>query len=104
MKHLDKKIELFYQSLRWKQKREHILKRDGYMCQWAKQYGKIIEATIVHHIFPIELYPEYAMCDWNLISLSRAAHNKMHDRTTNDLTREGKELMRKCAIANKIKA
>lgn len=40
-------------------------------------------------------YPEYAYCDWNLISLSQKAHDMMHDRTTNKLTALGEELKRK---------
>lgn len=95
-------IELFYQSNKWKRKRLKIFRRDGYMCQWAKRYGKNAEAEIVHHIFPIEDYPEYALCDWNLISLSRAAHNRMHDRNTGNLTGEGKRLMEKIARENGI--
>lgn len=67
------------------------------MCQWTKRYGKDVEAEIVHHIFPIEDYPEYALCNWNLISLSRAAHNRMHDRSTGNLTEEGKQLLQKTA-------
>lgn len=90
-------VEAFYQSNRWKQKRNAIMRRDGYMCQYSKRYGKRVEAEVVHHIFPIEDYPEYALDDWNLIALSRVAHNRLHDRNTGNLTEEGKQLMRKVA-------
>ena len=83
-------IEQFYQSGIWKRKRAMILRRDGYMCQLSKRYGKRVEAEVVHHIFPLEAYPEYA--------LSKAAHNKLHDRITNELTDEGKKLLRGVAI------
>ena len=84
-----------YDSAKWKNKREKILKRDGYRCRESRRYGKDVEATVVHHIYPAELYPEYAWCDWNLISLSLAKHNEMHDRATNALTDLGKEWMRR---------
>lgn len=84
-----------YRTKRWQRKRERILKRDGYMCQMAKRYGKRIDATTVHHIYPVSDYPQYAWCDWNLISLSDAWHNKMHIRETNELTEEGRRLQKK---------
>lgn len=52
-------------------------------------YGRTIEATIVHHIYPSKEYPEYAWCDWNLISVSQATHNKLENRTTGGLTEKG---------------
>lgn len=84
-----------YETTRWKRKREHILKRDRYVCQHYKKYGKRIDADTVHHIYPLEEYPEYSFCDWNLISLSNKAHNMMHDRKTRKLTEQGEALKRK---------
>ena len=78
-----------YKSKRWKLLRAKILKRDKYMCQYFKRYGKRIDATMVHHIFPAEDYPQWAHKEWNLISLSNEAHEKMHDRDTHKLTAEG---------------
>lgn len=82
-----------YHTKRWIKKRESILRRDGYRCQESKRYGKNIQATTVHHIFPYEYFPEYAWCDWNLISLSDKMHNAMHDRDTHRLSDKGKELL-----------
>ena len=81
-----------YKSKRWQQKREAILRRDHYECQYFKRFGKHREAEHVHHIFPVDEFPEYAFEDWNLISLSKEAHNMMHERTTGALTIEGKKL------------
>lgn len=92
----------FYESTRWKRKRAAILRRDGYKCQLSKRYGKSVEATTVHHIFPLEDYPEYALCDWNLISLSAKQHDTLHDRTTGRLTAKGMELLRRTARARGI--
>ena len=82
----------FYKTTRWKKLREKILRRDGYMCQISKRYGRSVKADTVHHIFPRERYPELAWEPWNLISLSAAAHDKLHDRDTHELTKEGKAL------------
>lgn len=94
--------EKFYKEKRWERKRNKILKRDGYQCQMSKRFGKIRSAEVVHHILPLEEYPEYALCDWNLISLSREAHNTLHDRVTGELTERGKALARKIMRENKI--
>lgn len=94
--------EKFYKEKKWERKRNKVLKRDGYMCQIAKRFGKIKPAELVHHILPIEEYPEYALCEWNLISLSREAHNTLHDRATGELTEKGKELARKTMRKNRI--
>lgn len=82
-----------YGGSRWKKKRKYILRLDGYKCKIAAMYGRTEEATIVHHIYPAELYPEYAWCDWNLISVSMASHNKLENRTTKELTELGRRLM-----------
>ena len=50
---------------------------------------------MVHHIYPVDQYPEYGYCLWNLISLSNAEHNKLHDRDTGELTTAGLALMRR---------
>ena len=62
----------------------------------------IREATVVHHIFPAEEYPEYEWEDWNLISISQEIHNRLHDRNTRKLTENGRKLMQKTARKYKI--
>ena len=41
---------------RWQRLRQQALRRDGYRCQESIRYGKIVEATHVHHIWPAEDY------------------------------------------------
>lgn len=84
-----------YTSRRWLKLRERILKRDNYICQYHKRYGRLVQANTVHHIYPAELFPEYEWCEWNLISLSKDAHNMMHDRDSHELTEEGKRLQKR---------
>lgn len=84
-----------YKSKTWKALAACAMKRDGYICQLSKRYGKIVPAEMVHHIYPVDEYPEYAFCLWNLISLSNAMHNTLHDRVTDKLTPDGNALMRR---------
>lgn len=82
-----------YYGVKWKKKRKAILRLDGYKCQVAAMFGKTEEANTVHHIYPAAAYPEYAWCDWNLISVSLAGHNKLENRATGELTPLGRSLM-----------
>lgn len=84
-----------YYGSKWKKKRLRILRMDGYVDQIAKRYGRTEEATVVHHIYPAEQYPEYAWQDWNLISVSLVTHNKLEDRQTGELTTLGMDLQRR---------
>ena len=84
-----------YGSAKWKKKRQHILRLYGYKDVLAARYRRAEPATIVHHIYPAELYPEYAWADWNLISVSQGTHNKLENRATGELTEEGLALMRR---------
>lgn len=84
-----------YKARRWERLRAQVMRRDGYRCQLSKRYGKAVPADLVHHIYPVDEFPEYAFEPWNLISVSRAAHNKLHDRDSDKLTTEGVALMRR---------
>ena len=87
-------ISMFpYGSQKWKNKRAHILRLDGYVDQYAKRWGRTLDAVIVHHIYPAAEYPEYAWEDWNLISISRRTHELLEDRKTGELTEAGRKLM-----------
>jgi len=85
----------FYKTKRWLRKRSVILRRDEYMCRECRRYGKTTQANTVHHIYPLENYPQYRLTNDNLISLCGECHNKMHDRVTNALTKPGMEWKRR---------
>ena len=78
-----------YESKRWKRKRRYILRLDGYRDRVAARYGKVREANTVHHIYPVDEYPQYAWEDWNLISVADTTHNAMHNRQTGELIGDG---------------
>lgn len=95
----------FYKSKQWEDKRRRILARDKYMDQIALRDGIMLEANTVHHIFPCEEYPEYRLCDWNLISVNdRATHKgRLHEKFTGKLTKLGRLLMQETAYVQGIK-
>lgn len=93
----EKRRDPFYNSAEWKKVRARVLRRDGYQCQEAKRYGRIEEATTVHHILPLQEWPQYRSAGWNLISLSSKAHEGMHDRQSGALSKRGQELARRTA-------
>ena len=67
-----------YLTSRWQKKRLSILRRDKYQCQDCRRYGRLKEATEVHHIKPVDEYPELAYLSDNLVSLCHACHNARH--------------------------
>lgn len=85
----------FYHSKAWRKKRAKILRRDKHLCRESLRYGKRVDATTVHHIFPLEQYPELALEDWNLVSLSTERHDAMHDRKTGAVTELGRQWQRR---------
>ena len=68
----------FYNSRKWRKKRIAILKRDKFLCKVCSRYGRITEATTVHHIKPLENFPELAFKSDNLISICAACHANLH--------------------------
>lgn len=78
-----------YKSRRWLAKRKAILSRDRSQCRECRRFGIATEASVVHHVYPVEDFPEYGWEGWNLISLCAACHNAMHDRESGALTVRG---------------
>jgi len=81
----------FYKSKQWRRKREAILRRDEYLCQECKRYGKTTSAKIVHHIIPFEQRPDLKLHGDNLISLCFTCHEQMHNKMTDELSEKGLE-------------
>ncbi|KAB2334268.1 HNH endonuclease [Bacillus mesophilum] len=92
----------FYKTSVWKSRREKILRRDKYCCRECKRYGKNREATTVHHVNPLEDYPQWRLESWNLISLCGKCHEKMHDRITDKLTALGLQWVERVERMKKI--
>ncbi len=87
----------FYHTKRWERVRAAVLRRDGYVCQVSKRYGRRVAADTVHHVFPRDVFPQFEWDGWNLVSVAREVHEQLHDRATGELTEKGRELLRRVA-------
>lgn len=67
-----------YTSGKWKKFRASILRRDGYRCKICARYGRMVQATEVHHIRHADEYPELVYDPKNLVSLCKSCHNRQH--------------------------
>lgn len=81
--------DLFYWSSAWRKLRQEILERDHHECQVCKSDGKVTlgssnsssdtgHTLIVHHIKPIEFYPNDRLTPDNLITVCLNCHNAIH--------------------------
>lgn len=74
----------FYNSPQWRAKRQRILERDHFECQWCKEEGRVtvVDAALleVDHIQELADHPELALDDDNLRTLCKDCHNKRHKR------------------------
>lgn len=96
------KEDQFYKTNKWVALRKTALIRDKYMCQNCKANNKMINATCVHHIFPIQSYPQFSYELWNLMSLCDKCHDEMHNHYTGELSKKGMLFLRAVAAARNI--
>ena len=72
------------------------------MDAYLSRYGVLKQAEMVHHIFPVDAFPEYQYELWNLISVTKYTHNQLHDKETDLLSKKGIDLLVSTARKNKI--
>lgn len=84
-----KTVNPFYKTQRWRTASHKALRNQKYLCQESLRFGKRVEAEMVHHIYPLESYPELAYVQWNLIGVTFKKHNTFHNRFSNELTEKG---------------
>ena len=95
----DKKSQDFYTSREWKRIRDFIMLRyDGVDVYEYAETGEIIKADVVHHIIPLSEDTERRLDESNLIPLSHASHNHIHDvyDKGEDQKREMQNRLREC--------
>ena len=69
----------FYWSTNWRNTKNKILSRDHHECQVCKSKGRVtLDNLIVHHIKPLEFYPELKLSDANLLTVCIQCHNAIH--------------------------
>src|SRR5690554_2336937 len=98
----------FYATKAWKQIRLERLSKDNYLCQRCKKKGLITAGTTVHHVKPLEDYPELALDINNLTSLCNTCHEQIEKRRQRwREKKKGKKKQRKARVivskANKVK-
>ena len=84
-----------YTGSRWENLRAAAFRRDRFRCRECARYGRMTQAERAHHVWPAEEYPEYSWELWNLLSLCRGCHDRMHDRSTRELTELGRYWLRR---------
>lgn len=76
----------FYHKPAWRRIRQQALQRDHFLCQECLRKKKIVPATEVHHILPLEDFPELGLELSNLTSLCWYCHeatkHKKQEQTT----------------------
>ena len=55
-----------------------VMRRDKYLCQDCKRYGRNVAADVAHHIEPIAERPDLAYSIRNGIALCHKCHSKRH--------------------------
>lgn len=76
----------FYHTRAWRRVRQLALHRDHYLCQACLKNNRITPATEVHHVKPLELYPDLALELSNLTSLCWQCHEATKQRRKFDAT------------------
>lgn len=72
----------FYQSGPWRRVRLLALQHDHYLCQACLKKNRFTTATEVHHIKPLEEYPELGLELSNLQSLCWDCHEETKHRSS----------------------
>ena len=81
----------FYHTPEWRHKRAEILRRDHNECvRCREEHHRLRQANTVHHIQHLDLHPEYALTDDNLISLCFECHNEVHPEKFEAIERKNK--------------
>ena len=64
----------FYHTPAWRRARKLALQRDHFLCQECLRKKKMVPATEVHHVLPLEDFPELGLELSNLTSLCWYCH------------------------------
>ena len=74
----DDQLVKFYATTEWRKIRLIALRRDKYLCQYAKRNGLTEKADTVHHVVSVRDKPSLALSLSNLESISKSNHNREH--------------------------
>ena len=71
----------FYKKAVWRKLRSQVLERDHYLCQECLRRKRFTKATEVHHLKPLEEFPELGLTPSNLESLCWFCHEATKSRS-----------------------
>ena len=74
----DKKTQVFYNSIEWKQIKKTVHIRDKGLCTMCLSENKISYAEVVHHIEPLKENYDKRLSPDNLICLCNKHHAQVH--------------------------
>ena len=57
----DNQMYKFYKSRKWIELKNSEMEEQQHECYYCRQRGKITKAYIVHHIYHVRDYPQYAL-------------------------------------------
>lgn len=77
------RLDDFYNDRTWRKTSKEAKKRDNNECQHCKAKGLHAAAEQTHHIKELKEYPHLAYDLFNLISLCKPCHNKVHGKGMN---------------------
>lgn len=87
----------FYTWRAWRRLAAEVKREANYECQYCKAKGKLRRAEMVHHIYELKQYPQYAMSKTvvingevkqNLVALCNECHEKAHNRFVFDTNKQ----------------
>lgn len=84
----------FYHGMAWRRLRVKALERDHYLCQACLRQHILCPATEVHHLRPVEQYPELSLVLSNLESLCWPCHELTKSREHESKIPEGVRVIR----------
>lgn len=90
-----KKVRKTLKTAKWKKFAERTKRKYSYLCQESLRFGERVEAEMIHHIFPVDNFPELEFVSWNVIPVTFKKHETFHDRTNDEITKIGKIWQRK---------
>ena len=103
----DNQMYKFYKSRSWIELKNSVMEEQHYECYYCKQKGKITKAYLVHHIYHVRDYPQYALSKYvidengekhiNLVCVCHSCHENIchpnrfkdsRDKQNEDRTKE----------------
>ncbi len=74
----DKKKNEYYHSGAWKRQTAMLKARANGLDEYELCFGRLMQGTTAHHIYPVEERPDLKESIENLLYVSATTHNRLH--------------------------